>query len=508
MHSQVEKLSTAAPHIVVATPGRLADFFEEHSLVKNAFTRLQVLIVDEADRIFHPNFDQELATIMQNIPAKSKRQTMLFSATVTENLKQLWHQSTRGQNVLGETTEQGSSLKMHSDHAGQASRSTTSSIDHRRYYFLDAIAQETQTTPNLLEQAYLFVPPQAKFCYLYYLLTVDPEVRNESVIIFCSSIETCQRVQTTLEYGLKLQNTQCLHSLQSQRLRLVSMLKFKSACSAREITRARSCTTTGGKNSQSKLSLKEVRKEAEKRDRKMASGNNKQGGSSSASSSKGKKGSSASSSSTAGDSDATSSRVILVATDVAARGLDIPSVGVVINYDLPLDPAEYIHRVGRTARGSNSTGLAISFVTNGNDVEKLHSIETRVGAKLPAYRGREEVEKGKESTKGDEQQDLLSAPLGTNTNTSSSRTSTSSAGNANNNKKTTLRDSETGASLALVHKANRESLDDEEVLRCLNKATKGWQKASLLLEEVGFQDKLDEHKSRKLAAAAERTTAG
>lgn len=54
---------------------------------------------------------------------------------------------------------------------------------------------------------------------------------------------------------------------------------------------------------------------------------------------------------------------ILVATDVVARGIDISDIRVVINFDIPHDPEDYVHRIGRTARGANSEGLAITFVS-------------------------------------------------------------------------------------------------------------------------------------------------
>lgn len=77
------------------------------------------------------------------------------------------------------------------------------------------------------------------------------------------------------------------------------------------------------------------------------------------------------------------SKDILVATDVAARGLDIPSVDIVLNFDLPPDSKTYIHRVGRTARAGKS-GHAISFVTQ-YDVEIWQRIESALGKKLKEY---------------------------------------------------------------------------------------------------------------------------
>jgi ATP-dependent RNA helicase DDX49/DBP8 len=74
---------------------------------------------------------------------------------------------------------------------------------------------------------------------------------------------------------------------------------------------------------------------------------------------------------------------ILVATDVAARGLDIPEVALVINYDVPRDPDDYIHRVGRTARAGR-TGESVTIVGQ-RDVELILAIEERVGKNMVEY---------------------------------------------------------------------------------------------------------------------------
>jgi superfamily II DNA/RNA helicase len=71
---------------------------------------------------------------------------------------------------------------------------------------------------------------------------------------------------------------------------------------------------------------------------------------------------------------------LLVATDVAARGLDIKGISHVINYDLPIVAEDYIHRIGRTGRGG-ATGTAVSLV-GPEDWSKLHGIERLTGRKL------------------------------------------------------------------------------------------------------------------------------
>ena len=84
----------------------------------------------------------------------------------------------------------------------------------------------------------------------------------------------------------------------------------------------------------------------------------------------------------------TKSRSILIATDVASRGLDIPHVDCVLNFDIPTHSKDYIHRVGRTARAGRS-GKAITFVCQ-YDVELYQRIEQLLGKKLPLFPTEEE----------------------------------------------------------------------------------------------------------------------
>jgi superfamily II DNA/RNA helicase len=71
---------------------------------------------------------------------------------------------------------------------------------------------------------------------------------------------------------------------------------------------------------------------------------------------------------------------ILVATDILSRGIDIEDIGLVINYDVPGDAEDYIHRIGRTARAA-STGVALTFI-NEYDQQKFKQIETLIDAEV------------------------------------------------------------------------------------------------------------------------------
>ena len=76
---------------------------------------------------------------------------------------------------------------------------------------------------------------------------------------------------------------------------------------------------------------------------------------------------------------------VLVATDVAARGLDIPDVKHVYNYELPNQPESYVHRIGRTARAGNE-GAAIAFCSM-EEMDDLAAIQKVVGIEIPVASG-------------------------------------------------------------------------------------------------------------------------
>ena len=235
MRPQVQLL-TRKPQVIVATPGRMMD----HLRRKNVkLSKLEVLILDEADRMLDMGFADQLNEILSFLP--EKRQTMLFSATLPKHI-----------------------------------------IELSKKYLKEPVRVQvasTQETRPQIEQQSLQVPNARK----NETLLDQIGQREGSILVFArTQIRTTRITKYLKEYGFH-------------------------------------CATIHGGRTQAQ------RKEALDRFR------------------------------------AGSVRV-LIATDIAARGLDISHVAHVINYDLPQDPADYVHRIGRTARAGRS-GTAMSFVT-------------------------------------------------------------------------------------------------------------------------------------------------
>ncbi|XP_072050708.1 probable ATP-dependent RNA helicase DDX49 [Amphiura filiformis] len=251
------------PHVVISTPGRLAD----HLKSSNTFSlsKIKFLVLDEADRLLEGNFGPDLDVIFDAVP--SKRQTLLFSATITDTMKEL------------------------------------KKMSMSKPFFWHSKAPVA--TVEQLDQRYVLVPAQVKDAYLIHMLkTFQEEEENKSIMIFTSTCKYCHTLSIMLrELGFPCAS---LHSMVKQRIRLASLAMFKS---------------------------NQVK--------------------------------------------------ILVATDVASRGLDIPTVQLVINHNVPTSPKDYIHRVGRTARAGRG-GMAITMVTQ-FDVKLVYAVEQRINTKLTEY---------------------------------------------------------------------------------------------------------------------------
>uniref|UniRef100_A0A8C0U2X1 RNA helicase n=1 Tax=Cyanistes caeruleus TaxID=156563 RepID=A0A8C0U2X1_CYACU len=254
------------PHVVIATPGRLADHLRSSSTF--SLRRIRFLVLDEADRLLEQgcaDFSADLELILAAVPRR--RQTLLFSATLTATLSEL---------------------------RGLAANSP---------FFWEAPSQVR--TVEQLEQRYVLVPEAVKDAYLVQLVqSFQQQHEDWAIIIFTKTCKDCQVLNMMLR-RFRFPSV-ALHSMMKQKQRFAALAKFKSS-----IFR------------------------------------------------------------------------ILIATDVAARGLDIPAVQLVINHNTPGLPKIYIHRVGRTARAGRK-GLAITLVTQ-YDIHLVHAIEEEIKLKLQEF---------------------------------------------------------------------------------------------------------------------------
>lgn len=237
---QIGSLSHGA-HIIVGTPGRIEDHLRKQTLTLD---HVNTLVLDEADRMLEMGFQTALDAIVSQIP--KRRQTLLFSATYSDDVKRIAKTMMKNPVTL--------------------------------------VAQEVHDSSTIDEHFYLVNNDEERMMALRLLLMKNAP---ESTVVFCNTkLETQAVADTLTEHGI---SAIALHGDLEQKDRTKTLVKFSNK-----------------------------------------------------------------------------SVSVLVATDVAARGLDIDSVTAVINYHIAKDPEVHVHRIGRTGRMGNE-GLAFSFYSKKED---------------------------------------------------------------------------------------------------------------------------------------------
>lgn len=256
-HKQQTLLADKPVDVIAATPGRLLDFISKKMI---DLSRVEIVVIDEADRMLDMGFIPDVRRLIYMTPHKDKRQTLFFSATLTDDVLRLAESWTR-----------------------------------------DAVRIEIdpeQAAADSITQIVYLTTEEDKFKHVCNLLISE---KLERVIIFVNRKDTARYLSEKLSrYGL---NVGVLSGDVAQDKRFKVLNRFK----------------TGALN-------------------------------------------------------------VLVATDVAARGLHIENISHVINYDLPLEPEHYIHRIGRTGR-AGATGTSISFADEMSSFQ-IPKIEEVLGHKI------------------------------------------------------------------------------------------------------------------------------
>jgi ATP-dependent RNA helicase DeaD len=245
MNAQISKLAYA--DIVVATPGRLLDHLSHNTI---DLSKVQFLVLDEADRMWDMGFKEDVGRIVNNCP--KEKQTLLFSATISGDL------------------------------ADFSSKYMRSPVE---------ISVEAYVDTSKLKQIYYDVRDAEKFSLLVHLLKHE---EAGLIMIFCNTRRNVDFVTGNLKNNEVKANA--IHGGMDQSKRIKVLKGFTD----------------------SKVS-------------------------------------------------------IIVCTDVAARGLDIPGVSHIYNYDLPADHRDYIHRIGRTARAGES-GIAVNLLGS-RDYDNFSNIQ-------------------------------------------------------------------------------------------------------------------------------------
>src|SRR6266403_1998801 len=271
MRTQIADLRRGAS-VVIATPGRLLDLTERGAL---KLSTVEVLVLDEADRMLDMGFLPAIRRVLSLVP--TKRQTMLFSATMSSEIEKL-ARSTMKEPKLIEVSQRG-------------------------------------RAPILVEQTAYPVAQESKTALLLDLLERE---KFERVLVFARTRRGAERLSHILEARDHQVNR--IHSDRTQPQREAALRGFRDG-------RTR----------------------------------------------------------------------VLVATDIAARGLDLDSVSHVINYDVPSTPEDYVHRIGRTGRAGNQ-GRALTIVTPVDELS-MRAIEKLMGhpvkrVVLPGFGGTKTSEVG------------------------------------------------------------------------------------------------------------------
>ena len=254
MHVQLQMLRRN-PHVVVATPGRLAD----HMRQKNyALTQIKIVVLDEADRMFDIGFLPEIKRILAAAP--KVRQTMLFSATMPSAIAAV--AAHHMQNPV----------RVEVKHAGTASKN--------------------------IEHALFMVPKDAKMQLLEKILADN----QGTVLVFSRTKHGAKKIAAGVR-GMGHTAVE-IHSNRSLAQRRAALEGFKRGTYR-----------------------------------------------------------------------------VMVATDIAARGIDVSGIALVINYDLPSTPEDYVHRIGRTGR-AGATGRALSFAVPA-DRSDIRQIERLMNKSIP-----------------------------------------------------------------------------------------------------------------------------
>ncbi len=256
---QKDILASGSIDIVVATPGRLLDFKRQGNI---RLDRVEILVIDEADRMLDMGFIPDVRRIIESTPPKEKRQTMLFSATLTPEVNRLASRWTREPSVVEIEPE--------------------------------------KVVVKTIKQVFYLTTDSEKFKILYNLVTVRGLQR---ALVFTNRKDTARDLKERLSsHGI---NCALLSGDVEQMRRIKRLENFRS-----------------GK-------IK-----------------------------------------------------VLVATDVAARGLHVEGISHVVNYTLPENPEDYVHRIGRTGR-AGASGISISFATE-TDSYSLPAIKEFLGENIPA----------------------------------------------------------------------------------------------------------------------------